>query len=75
MTIKELKSKSRKQSIVKARNMAMYLARRLTDATLSEIGSMFNRHYGTVLHGIESVNGDRQQILRAQYLKEQLEKF
>lgn len=48
---KDLKSATRQQSIVRARGMAMYLARRLTDASFEAIGSHFGRRdHTTVLH-------------------------
>jgi len=48
---KDLKSATRRQSIVRARGMAMYLARRLTDASFEAIGSHFGRRdHTTVLH-------------------------
>jgi chromosomal replication initiator protein len=52
---KELKSKSRKQQIVLARNTAFYLARKHTDLSLEAIGQELNRRHSTVLKGITRI--------------------
>jgi chromosomal replication initiator protein len=51
----DLTSKSRKQPLVTARQVAMYLCRELTDASLVQIGATFNRDHSTVLHSIDKV--------------------
>ncbi len=48
----EIISKSRKQTLVRPRQMAIYLARRFTDAPLQTIGKSFNRYHATALHSI-----------------------
>jgi chromosomal replication initiator protein len=48
----EIMSKSRKQTLVRPRQMAIYLARRFTDAPLQTIGKSFNRYHATALHSI-----------------------
>lgn len=49
----EMRSGARRQNIVRARSLAMYLARKLTDASLSHIGDAFGgRDHSTVLHAI-----------------------
>ena len=49
----DLKSSSRRRNIVRARSLAMYLARRLTSRSLHQIGDHFGgRDHSTVLHGI-----------------------
>jgi chromosomal replication initiator protein len=51
LSVGELKSKSRQQSIADARGLAMFIARRLTQASYAEIGRHFgNRDHSTVLH-------------------------
>jgi chromosomal replication initiator protein len=52
VTPKELISRSRKQAIVRPRQVAMYLARRYTDQPLQAIGKSFNRYHATALHAI-----------------------
>ena len=61
----ELKSGSRRQSIVRARSLAMWLSRRLTSCSLHQIGDHFGgRDHSTVLHAIRktesliAVDGD-----------------
>jgi chromosomal replication initiator protein len=49
---KELVSRSRKQSVVRPRQVAMYLSRRYTDHPLQAIGKSFNRYHATTLHAI-----------------------
>ncbi len=50
---KDLRSGSRKQSVVRARSMAMLLARQYTPASLDKIGEYFGgRDHSTVLHAI-----------------------
>jgi len=55
VTIKELVSKSRKQGIVRPRQVAIYLSRRYTDQPLQSIGKSFNRYHATALHAINAV--------------------
>ena len=52
LKLADLKSPQRQRSLVAARCVAMYLARQLTSASLSEIGDYFGgRDHTTVLHG------------------------
>jgi chromosomal replication initiator protein len=54
LAIGELKGKSRQQSIADARGMAMFLIRRLTQASYAEIGRHFgNRDHSTVLYACQ----------------------
>jgi chromosomal replication initiator protein len=55
LTPKELVSRSRKQSVVRPRHVAMYLSRRYTDQPLQAIGKSFNRYHATALHAIGTV--------------------
>jgi len=55
ISIDELVSNSRKQSIVKPRQIAMYLARKYTDQPLQAIGKSFNRYHATALHSIGTI--------------------
>lgn len=52
---KEIVSRSRKQSLLRPRQMAIYLSRRYTDAPLQSIGKAFNRYHATALHSIHSI--------------------
>ncbi len=50
-------SRSRKQEVAVARQVAMYMAKKMTDKPLAEIGlHMGNRNHATVLHAIKVVN-------------------
>ena len=55
VSLENVISKSRKQNFVRPRQMAIYLARRFTDAPLQTIGKSFNRYHGTALHSINSI--------------------
>ena len=49
----DLRSNSRKQNLVRARSLAMYLARQLTDTSMNQIGEHFGgRDHTTVLHAV-----------------------
>jgi chromosomal replication initiator protein len=52
---KDIVSRSRKQRLVRPRQMAIYLSRRYTDAPLQSIGKAFNRYHATALHSIHSI--------------------
>ncbi len=51
----DLLSPSRSERIVRARQMAMYLARELTSLSLAEISRGFDRDHSTVAHAIRAV--------------------
>ena len=56
-----VKKKTRTQSILIPRQVAMYLARELTTSSLAEIGRSFNDlHHSTVMNAIESVKNRMQ---------------
>ena len=55
MSLSVLQSKSRKRTIVSARNTAFYMARKYTSLSLKDIGNQFNRRHSTVLKGITNV--------------------
>jgi chromosomal replication initiator protein len=48
-------SRSRKKCHVRPRQVAIYLARRYTDAPLEAIGRSFSRYHATVMHSIRCV--------------------
>jgi chromosomal replication initiator protein len=54
-SLKDVVSRSRKQRLVRPRQMAIYLSRRYTDAPLQTIGKAFNRYHATALHSIHSI--------------------
>ena len=54
--VSELKSKKRHKSIVIPRQIGMYMAKKLTNYSLQEIGSFFGgRDHTTVLHAVEKI--------------------
>jgi chromosomal replication initiator protein len=53
---KEILSRSRKQQVSLARQVAMYLARNYTDLTLQTIAHSFNRKHGTVLYAVGQID-------------------
>jgi chromosomal replication initiator protein len=55
VTQKELVSRSRKQAIVRPRQVAIYLSRCYTNEPLQVIGKSFNRYHATALHAIATV--------------------
>jgi chromosomal replication initiator protein len=55
VNISDLMSRSRKQSLVRPRQMAIYLARSYTDSPLETIGKAFNRYHATALHAIKCI--------------------
>jgi chromosomal replication initiator protein len=57
--VAEMKSKRRTRNITFPRQIAMYLARELTDSSLPEIGTVFGgRDHTTVIHAYEKIEGE-----------------
>jgi chromosomal replication initiator protein len=53
----EIKAKNNSRAIVYPRQIAMYLAKHLTEASLPEIGRQFGgKHHTTVLHSVEKID-------------------
>lgn len=62
ITIDEMRSKSRKQEIVMARQIVMYLTHKYTDEPLTAIGQMLGgRTHATVLHSCKVVEEQMEQ--------------
>jgi chromosomal replication initiator protein len=56
LKVAELKSRNNSKSIAMPRQVAMYLCKTLTHASLPEIGRSFgNKHHSTVIHSIRKV--------------------
>ena len=56
----ELKAKNNSHVIVFPRQIAMYLAKHLTDSSLPEIGRQFGgKHHTTVLHSVDKIEQQR----------------
>jgi chromosomal replication initiator protein len=77
ISVKDIVSNSRKQSIVRPRQIAMYLARRYTDSPLQVIGKSFNRYHATALHSIGAVERELKSNVafkrQVEYLSQKLE--
>jgi len=57
----EIKAKNNSKSVVVPRQIAMYLCKQLTEASLPEIGRQFGgKHHTTVMHSIEKIGHLRQ---------------
>lgn len=61
LKISEIKSKSNSHQIVFPRQVAMYLCKRLTDLSYSDIGKLFtNKHHSSVMYSVETVQKKRE---------------
>jgi chromosomal replication initiator protein len=60
MRVSDLKQKNNSRAVVVPRQIAMYLAKQLTEASLPEIGRQFgNKHHTTVMHSIAKIDEQR----------------
>jgi chromosomal replication initiator protein len=58
----ELKQKNNSRQIVVPRQIAMYLAKQMTEASLPEIGRQFGgKHHTTVMHSISKIDEQKRQ--------------
>lgn len=55
LTVSDLTARNNSRDIAHPRQIAMYLCKKLTNSTLSEIGRAFNKHHTTVMHGISKI--------------------
>ena len=61
--VADMYSKKRPDSIARPRQIAMYLAKELTQKSLPEIGELFGgRDHTTVLHAVRKISAERQQL-------------
>ena len=61
LKLTELKSRNNSKSVAMPRQVAMYLCKSLTHASLPEIGRSFGgKHHSTVIHSIKKVEEMRQ---------------
>jgi chromosomal replication initiator protein len=68
VTIEELRSKDRNKEIVRLRHIAMYLAKRYSKKSLTEIANYFSRKdHTTVIHAIDKVEQELDEDI---YLKD-----
>jgi chromosomal replication initiator protein len=59
LRVSELKAASNSRTVVIPRQVAMYLSKQLTTASLPDIGRAFGKHHSTVIHSIRKVEEDR----------------
>ena len=56
ISLEDLKGKKRTKTIVEPRQIAMYLARELTNSSLPKLGTEFGKDHSTVLHAYDKIN-------------------
>ncbi len=76
--VAELKERNNSRKVVVPRQIAMYLAKQMTQASLPEIGRQFgNKHHTTVMHSIGKIEdqrrGDKELSRTLAALQEELE--
>ncbi|HUY94062.1 MAG TPA: chromosomal replication initiator protein DnaA [Terracidiphilus sp.] len=60
MRVTDLKQKNNARPVVVPRQIAMFLAKQMTEASLPEIGRQFgNKHHTTVMHSISKIEDQR----------------
>ena len=57
----EIVSKSRKQRIVKPRQVAMFLSKQYTDQPIKKIGSSFKRYHATAIYSVNVIDKEMKQ--------------
>jgi len=55
VTIAQILSPERTQSIVTPRQLAMYIARKFTTKSLPEIAKLFDKTHATIIHGVKNI--------------------
>ncbi len=75
VSVEDILGDKRSAKVNKARRIAMYLARKLTDASLIEIARAFNRKdHSTVIHSIRKVEEEIKRDRKLSYILSFLEK-
>jgi len=60
LRLTEIKAKNNARAVVYPRQIAMYLSKHMTEASLPEIGRQFGgKHHTTVLHSVEKIEKTR----------------
>jgi len=61
LKVSVLKSRNNRHEVSFPRQVAMYLCKQLTDASLPDIGRRFGgKHHSTVIHSIQKIEAKRQ---------------
>ena len=75
--VAQLDAKNNTREVAGPRQIAMYLCKHLTNASLSEIGRSFKKHHTTVMHGIrkteENLTADEKLRVRVDDLRARLD--
>lgn len=58
VTVDELKSKAKTSNIANARQISMYIMRKMTELSLPKIGKYFNRDHSTTLSSIKKIENE-----------------
>ncbi len=61
VSLSQILSAERTQSIVTPRQMAMYIARKYTTKSLQEIAKIFDKSHATIIHGVKTI-GKRMEV-------------
>ena len=56
VSVDDIKSKKKTDSIANARHIAVYIIRKLTDLSLKEIGKVFGRDHSTIISSINKID-------------------
>jgi len=55
LSIVKLTSKSRHKTIIRPRNLALFLCRHYTDVSYVTLGKLFNRDHSTIMYGVNQI--------------------
>ena len=55
MSVEDIKSKKKTDSIANARHVSIYVIKKLTDLSLKDIGRIFGRDHSTVISSINKI--------------------
>lgn len=56
--LSEIKGKSRKREVVRARQMSMFVSKKITSLGVVYIGYKHNRNHATVTHAVKTIESD-----------------
>ncbi len=60
VTPEEIRGKKRTQNIVRPRNIAIHIIRRITELSLEDIGKEFDRNHTTIMNSLEVIEKEKQ---------------
>ena len=72
VTIGQILSPDRPQSLITPRQLSMYIARKLTTKSLQEIAKAFGKTHATIIHGVKTIEARLQNEIE---LKRNLEEI